>query len=81
MMFAESYRKAFNDWWFYHYMKNLWGFTQKEMEEISDYKPGSPFVEGAKTRAFNQVPFVDQNDVSGTYNFGDPGDEDDGKKK
>lgn len=73
-MFAESYKKSFEEWWFYHYMKNLWGYTQDQMKEFTDYKPGPPFVEGAKTRAFSSAPYPAENDAT---NYGDPGDEDD----
>lgn len=62
-MFDRSYKKSFQEWWFYHFMRELYGYTHEEMKQFTDYTPGQPFVEGAKTRAFLQTPIPDEKDV------------------
>jgi len=42
MISGFSYRKAFENWWTYYFLKNLYGYNSDEMKEYSDYKP-APF--------------------------------------
>ena len=80
IMFAQEWQKAFGQWWLYHYLRSLYGYTAEEMKEYSDYEPGVPFVELAKTKAFNAIPIPDEKDVISDRDPGDENDGDDGKK-
>ena len=61
-MFARGYKESFEQWWLYYFLKNLYGLSEEEMKEYSDYKVSTPFIERAKNLSFMRATFVPPSD-------------------
>lgn len=49
-MFARSFKKSFEQWWTYYFLKGLYDYSDEQLKEYTDYKPGTPDVERVKNR-------------------------------
>jgi hypothetical protein len=63
-MFSRSFKKAFENWWLFYFLKGLYGYSDEELKEYTDYIPGSDEVEKVRNRWY----------ISMSKNTGEKGD-------
>jgi len=50
MIFGDSYKKAFENWWLFYFLKGLYNYTDEELQEYTNYRPGPPKIEEERNR-------------------------------
>lgn len=55
MMFSQSFKNAFENWWVYYFLKGLYGYSDEELKEFTNYKPGSPEIEKVRKRWYMSI--------------------------
>jgi hypothetical protein len=54
-MFARAFKKSFEQWWMFYFLKGLYGYTDEELKEYTDYRPGTEDVEKVRSRWYKSL--------------------------